>query len=288
MSSYNAAAEYDMEVRNFPNPTSELYATRGETLTNARWRGAGPGTATYNPNVQSETRSVPFHGLMRPLGSHTSGITPSWSVNLRSAKRDNLDFLYNVDPDHDFGSAGSDNAQSAISAAAGTAFDFDEGADGAGVLRGDRVDLLDASGNRVMHVTSVTLAGTQSNYGATGSATALLEGTDFEVDYLEGQILFLRDIADDVITPTFTAPAITSASELYLVKRKPFLLGSYRRHWRVLTTDQDERNPRVVGLYDFFGELAPSGSSQNDGSAAFEGQYTLTYISGGYLYTRSA
>jgi len=287
--SINAAALADIDKRQIANLTAELHVADSDTLTPAtRWQSQGGLSVTYNPNATNNTRHVPIRGLKRPISSFTEMIDPSYDISGQQLTDDMIDWIFYVDAGHAFGSEGGDNAQSAISATAGTAWDFDEGADGTGIQIGQRVDVLDAAGN---HVTfdddsALTLAGTQSNYGSAGSATALLEGTDFEFDRELGQVVFLRAINDDVITPTLTSPAITSASKNYMTKRMPIREGKVSLRCRLFFFDQDKDSNLILAHKDFLGEISASGGLTADGSAEANPGVNIKILDEGRLFKR--
>lgn len=222
----------------------------------------------------------------RRLGKASSKATEeSYTITFGQLGFRNLAMLFNADIDRDWGGEAADNIQTGLSATAGSAWDFDAGSDGSPNNVGRWYPVLNASGTRVRDITAITLAGVKAVYGAAGSATALAEGIDFNVDLKLGLIQFLTSIDDDVITPTITSKTITAGSVEYLKKLVPgetaFIEGIACLHF---WDDDDEDNLALSHEY-FLARLQPTtGPTFNDDYATC--QATLKVLEEGRILAR--
>lgn len=142
-------------------------------------------------------------------------------------------------------SSGTDNASN---------FDF-RTSEGKALVQ-DRWYDITAFSVRGLHLTSVTLTGAQSAYGANADATGLLEDKDYELDRTMGAVRFLRAV-DDIISVTATFPAITSSDPFYswivTPNAKPKLSGV-----GVVEVFNDER--KLIHKHEGFGcVVVPNG-----------------------------
>lgn len=284
------AALSDINSRDLMTLTGEVHLASNAVLDQTtRWNSLGniPGLQ-YNPNAENKKTMTNVRGLRRPAKSHTTSIEPKYEVSVNELGDEVLDMIFFVDANHDFGAAGADNVQAGLSAVAGTAYDFDAGADGAAIGAGDRVDVLDAAGKRVQHVTAIALLGVALNYGAATDQAALVEGVDYELDGALGQIRFLKAIADDVITPTITSETITTASKNYMTKRKPNRVGYIERMCRIYWFDQDPDSNWAMAHEDFLARFSVTGGFNADGEADAEAKLEIEVLSDGDVYKRRA
>lgn len=109
---------------------------------------------------------------------------------------------------------------------------------------------ITASGKRIMRLTAVTVS-------------TLVEGTDFEVDYLLGKIRFL--VAQTTAkTPTITAPAITSSDPGFMYSMIPG--GKLVRSGIGRLTCYDQNNQQIVWDHrDFLCDLTVDTTDAVDG-----------------------
>jgi hypothetical protein len=113
-------------------------------------------------------------------------------------------------------------------------------------------DLRTAAGARVRKLTAVTIA-------------TLVEGTDFEVDLEVGRIRFLTPQTGD-LTPTLTAPAITSADAGYFAGLTPMADVRKSGFGRLICYDQYDGGNAVVWDYvDFSCEVSVESAGEIDG-----------------------
>lgn len=282
------AALSDVNKRDLLTLTAEVHIADSAVLSAAsRWTDLGniPGLQ-YNPNAENKTVMIVRRGLKRPGKSHTTAIEPKYEVTSNELSDEVLDMIFFVDAEHDFGSAGADNAQTGLSAVDGTDFDFDEGADGAGVLAGQRTDILDANGKQVHQITALALVGVATNYGPAEDSATLVEGVDYELDADIGQIRWLKAINNDVITPTITSETITSSSKKYMRKRKPNRVGYVERMCRIFWWDQDNDSNWVIYHKDFLARFSVDGGFNADGEADAESKLMIEVLSDGEIWKR--
>jgi len=282
------AALSDVNKRDLLTLTAEVHIADSAVLSAAsRWTDLGniPGLQ-YNPNAENKTVMIVRRGLKRPGKSHTTAIEPKYEVTSNELSDEVLDMIFFVDAEHDFGSEGADNAQTGISAVDGTDFDFDEGADGAGVLAGQRTDILDANGKHVHQITALALVGVATNYGPAEDSATLVEGVDYELDADIGQIRWLKAINNDVITPTITSETITSSSKKYMRKRKPNRVGYVERMCRIFWWDQDNDSNWVMLHKDFLARFSVDGGFNADGEADAESKLMIEVLSDGEIWKR--
>lgn len=282
------AALSDINPRDMLTLTGEVHLADSDALSAAsRWKSLGniPGLQ-YNPNSENKTTMMVVRGIRRPAKSHNTSIDPKYEVSVNEISDDVLDMIFFVDQGHDFGSAGADNAQTGISAAAGGAFDFDAGDDGVAVAAGERVDILDTDGKHVQHVTAIVLTGTNLNYGPDADQAALVEGVDYELDGALGQVRFLKPIDDDVITTSITSETITATSKSYMRKRKPNRVGYIERMCRIYWFDQDNDSNWVMAHKDFKGRFSVTGGFNADGEADAEATLEIEILSDGEILKR--
>lgn len=282
------AAISDINPRDLLTMTAEVHIADSATLSAAtRWTALGnvPGLQ-YQPNAENKKTMANIRGLKRPLKSHTTGIDPKYEVTVNELRDDVLDMIFFVDTTHDFGSGGADNAQTGLSAAAGTAFDFDAGDDGVAVAAGERVDILNASGGHVTHVTAIVLTGVNLAYGPDEDQAALVEGVDYELDGDVGQIRFLKAINDDVISTSITSETITAVSSNYMIKRKPNRIGYIERMCRIFWWDQDNDSNWVIWHKDFKARFSVSDGFNADGEADAEAKLEIEILTDGEIWKR--
>ncbi|MDP0498675.1 MAG: hypothetical protein Q7P63_01120 [Verrucomicrobiota bacterium JB022] len=268
--------------------TAEVYVGNGKTPeTNSRYGLLGSSASLeYAPNSETKTKMVPVRGIKRPVGAHTTKIEPKYNVTSNELSQKIVNMVFFTDADYDFGSAGADNAQTGLSAVAGTAWDFDATSTGEAVKAGDCTDVLDASGKPVQAITAIVLAGVNSAYGAAGDSTTLAEGIDYRLDPLLGQIVWLKPIDDDVITPTITSETITSTSRNYMRKLKPNRKGFIERMCRIFWYDQDDESNWVMAHKDFLARFTVTSGFTADGEADAEPQVEITVLTDGYMLKR--
>ncbi|KAF0093430.1 MAG: hypothetical protein E1N59_2831 [Puniceicoccaceae bacterium 5H] len=198
LSKFSTLAENHRRFEQFGSLPRLAYEPRNDGEDVTRFGRNGPQVVGRRPNGA---------GMKYPLTLSELGTNQLWLMTMH-------------DPNYDWGAVASDNAQTALSAVAGQPFDFDEGDAGLGVKAGMLTPLFTTTGLRVAFPTAVTLAGVETVYGPSSDSTALVAGVDFELDQVTGKIHWLRDINDDVITPTITAPEITSSSPEYMIRAK--------------------------------------------------------------------
>ena len=279
----------NIDPRDLLTSTSEIFLAEGTAVTAAtRWqRFANLPGLSYDPQAEHKDTMIMVRGVKRPGKSHTTSINPKFTAKSNELNQQIVDFVFFADENEDLGSEAVDNAQAALSAAAGSDFDFDEGADGAGVTIGQRTDILNAAGARISNITAIVLTGGEEAYGATGDQTTLLEGTDYELDALLGQIIWLKAINDDVISTSITAPAITSDSDNYMVKRKPNQKGSREMLARMYWYDQDETSKLKLAYEDVLVRIKVTGGFESDGEAEAEPELEFTPLTDGRVLNRA-
>jgi hypothetical protein len=131
---------------------------------------------------------------------------------------------------------GTSFSQSAISAVAGTAFGFTA----VPAVIGNWYDILDAAGNHVINLTTVTFAGPPS----------LAEGTDFELDLLMGRVRFLTAQSAD-LTPTITCPAIAAGDDYSFFGLIPAEQPVRTGYGKLVVYDETDNNHVVWRHEDF-------------------------------------
>lgn len=149
---------------------------------------------------------------------------------------------------------GTNHTQSALSAAAGEALAFTAS------VPSDKnkwYDVRDSSGNRVRKITTLTFS-------------TLTEGTDFEVDTLLGRVRFLTQ-RTATVTPTITAPAITSADDDYFEGLKPMDNLTRTGFGRLVCYDQNDKNKVAWDYVDFSCEVSIESAGEIDGQNPTEG-----------------
>lgn len=288
--SITQAALADINARDLLTLTAEVHIGDGKTVaTTNRWKslGAVP-SLEYAPNAENKAVPVAVRGIIRTAKSHTSRIEPKYTATMRELSKKVMEMIFFEDTAHDFGAAGADNAQSGLSAASGSAFDLDEGSDGEGVAIGDRTDVLDSSGNHVLAITALVLAGVEEAYGAGGDSTTLAEGIDYELDADIGQVRWLKAINDDVITPTITSATIAATSTNYMTKAKPNRVGYVEKLCRIYWFDQDSDSNWVIWHKDFLARFSVGRGFTADGEATAEPQLMIEVLSDGEVWKRTA
>lgn len=282
------AAISDVNTRHMMTLAGELQiGNTGSLATCNRFRDFGNiGDVKYNPTSDNKVMKFTRRALTRTAKAHNRSIEPKYEVMSNELSRLLRQLIFFTDPDHVWGAEGADNAQSAISATAGTPWDFDEGDDGQGVAIGDRTDILNASGAHVIGCTALVLAGVETVYGAGADSATLAEGVDYEHDSQLGQVRWLRAIDDDVITPTITCPAITSASANYMTKMKPNRVGYIERICRVNFFDQDEVANWAMAHNDFLARIIATDGPQANNDVDAEGKVEIHVLTDGYMLFR--
>lgn len=278
----------DIKPRDLLTLTAEVHiASTRELMSATRWRNLGniPGLQ-YRPNAENKKTMINVRGLRRPAKSHTTGIDPKYEVNVNELSDKVMDMIFFVDAEHDFGSAGASNSQSGLSAVAGTALDLDAADDGIAVAVGDRVDILDASGKHVTHITAIVLTGAKLVYGPDGDQAALVEGIDYELDGDVGQVRFLKAINDDVIGTSITSETIAATSQNYMTKRKPNRVGYIERLCRIFWWDQDNDSNWVIWHKDFLARFSVNDGFNADGEADAEATLEIEVLTDGEVWKR--
>lgn len=239
------------------------------------WSGAttAPGPATrwrhlmncnnvsLDRGVTTRATKVVVGGLKRTAKSHTTELAPKFTLTGNEWTEEATRLALAADPAHDFGVAGDDNAQTGLSAVAGSAIN----ATTAPIKKGERTQLYDAAGKRVYGVTAAVLTGALSAYGAAGSSATLAEDVDYVLDAQAGEIYWLIDVPNDTISTTLTTNAITASSANYATKIRSFLLGQRESYFMLRFYDQDERDDLALWSEDIFGSILASGTTEADG-----------------------
>lgn len=165
---------------------------------------------------------------------------------------ENLLFLY-------FGEEGTAFTQSALTAQAADTLNFTAAPTGWGAAKlGRWYDIL-VAGKRVRNITSVA-----DVEKGTGSPTALIEGTDYILDKVQGRIRFLTATAD-VVNLDVNAPAITSASDFYLRAIKIGEKPSREGFGRLTVFDQNSKSSVVLEHTDFRCRVSINNQPEVDG-----------------------
>lgn len=269
----------------FSKYTAEIAV--GNTLTDTAAtqfsRFASAASLAYAANAEGATIMAPSRGMMVPVNHVTQKAEPKFTIKTNETSDGTLarQFL----ADSAFAAATLNNLQTAIaSPTAGAAFDFDTGSDGIAIKKGTRMKIRTSAGAHVTHLTAVTYAGTESAYGAAADGTALAENIDVITDLERGEVIFLRDIDDDVITPTITAPAITATDETYRKGVKGLQVGTLRRYcefhlYNSATQIEDITIKATCGII-------PTSGFTADASAETETETEFVVISGFQLFKR--
>lgn len=241
-----------------------------------RWIHIGnANTVELDSGVQMRSSMVSISGLRRQGRSHETGSEPKIKLTVNEFTDEVARIALGDDPTFDYGSAGSDNAQTGLSAAAGTAWNFNTGSSGVAVVAGQRTQIYDASGARVMDVTAVVLSGAVAQYGAAGDSMTLAEDVDYKLDPQTGEILWLKAISNDTVTPTITSNTITATSKNYASKIKAFLKGFKERYFMLRCYDQDDDFNMALWSEDIHGRISREGSSTADGQNDFENNLVI-------------
>lgn len=279
----------NIDPRDLVTSTSEIYLAAGNTVAaSTRWKRFSnlPGLE-YQPNAEHKETMINVRGVKRPGKSYTTGLDPKFIAKANELNQRIIDFVFFADEDEDFGAESADNAQAALSAVAGQSFDFDEGADGVGVGVGERTDILTSTGGRLRDVSAIVLTGVNLSYGSGEDQAQLVEGVDYELDGLLGQIVWLKAINNDVISTSITAPAITADSSSYMVKRKPNKVGSREMMARMYWYDQDETAKLKLAYEDVLMRVKVIGGFNSDGEADAEPEIEFTPLTEGRLLNRA-
>lgn len=210
---------------------------------------------------KSETRDKYVTNRGRKVLGKSSNrmIDDSYETTLGQLGYRNLGILYHGNPDYDWGAEAADNAQTGLSAVAGTAWNFNTGSSGVANVVGRWYPIRAASGTPHTDITACTFAGALSAYGSGGASTTLAEGIDYVLDKKLGMVQFKKSISNDTITPTITSKTISATSKEYLKKIKPGQLATIDGIFRVLFWDDEDDSNLAFHHQDFYGRLSANG-----------------------------
>lgn len=263
--SFQPTTHSDIDPDFLANLTAEIQTKQS----NNAWREMAKANVQYTPGATAKPRMMPSRSIMRTRKNRVTRIDPKYTGTILTLTRQATERVYAVDPAYSFAD-GNDNAQTGLSAVAGTAWSL------VGARAGDRFDILNASGKRVWGVTALTIAGTEEAYGAAGTATAPAEGIDWELDRSTCQIVLLQDSPDDTWTPTITSPTIAAGHALYMARRKPMRLAFLEVPTRIMFYQPDgtgSGRELVMWHDEFMASIFATAGHNADGDA--DSTYTL-------------
>ena len=212
----------------------------------------GDGKITVNTNVETTEITRAKRGVNRSMDDRIQNITIAYDMELNLLSLAALNVAV-------FGKAGTsagDNSRSTDTPVI-LNFDFDAGDDGIAADVNKWYPLRSAT-ERYRDVNSVSLIGTQSAYGSSGSSISLVEDVDYELDKQLGLVKFKTAIADDVISGTTSITGITATSKGYMKSVTPF----QRTKWSGIGDLQiyDEDGTLIWRHTQFAVDLIPGGN----------------------------
>lgn len=234
--------DLNTNLRSIAKCTGEVIGALGSsTAAAAQLAGYQSFGQVVETGLTIESNPIPYYGsyrgIKRKVKTFSGNNAQGYTFKLGEMNPLNLSLLLSADPAYVYGSEATDNARSAISATAGTDFAFGTTA----AVPGYWYQVLDASGNHVKNITTLTIAGKT-------------EGTDFDVDYLLGLVRFTAAEASD-LTPTITCAAITSASVDYMKRFKPGQKYTFEGMFQVAWWDEDSNSKLLYFHEPFLGRL---------------------------------
>lgn len=226
--------------------TGEFSFSEGATSAadaNARgWLDFGNIVAlTPEATLTKESHMGSYRGVRRPDKTVVTENTIRYKLRCDEWTRKNVELLFSAN-------STTGHTQAALSAANGQTLGFTANP----AKLGYWYDLKTEAGARLRHITAVTIA-------------TLIEGTDFEVDYVLARVMFRTAQAADLV-PVITAPVIVAGDAKAFLGLKPMQDSVKQGYGKLVIYDQLDSNKVVLEHENFSCEVSVDSASEIDGT----------------------